>query len=130
MTEDDDLDEAFGAPRGPGISPEDYDLLSLAALAIGCEDVELVDGEQYVNLHFPDGSIIHAWNPKRHSDDALDLAVWLELDIMHRAVGGRRVEVLVAGGRPTNVQVYGDALATTRMAITAAAAQIGKAKNA
>lgn len=125
-----DDDDEYGMPlRAPGdaISAEDMDLLTLAARAIGAVQVEPIEGEQWVNLHFEDGRIVYGWNPLVFSGDALELAVRLELDVMHRVVGGKRVEILPAGGPITKEFDRGDALVTTRRAITRAAADIGKA---
>jgi hypothetical protein len=137
MTDEDfdDLDDLPDEPRGPGISPEDYELLCLAALAIGCEDVEVIEGEQWVNLHFPDRPSIHNWNPKRHGDDALELAVKLNLHISpdFESAGCVTIEwdfgdsTTPAGTLEERSPESGGDLAATRLAITRAAAEIGKA---
>jgi hypothetical protein len=72
-----DNDDEHGMPlrpqRGPGLSSADLELLTLAAHALGAT-VEVVEGEQWVALHFADGTISHGWNPLRHSDDTIDPA--------------------------------------------------------
>ena len=121
----DDLDELPAPPR-VDIPPADLELLELAARALGAVRFEVVDGEGYGNLHFADGTVVYAWNSLVHSDDTFNLAVTLELDIMHRVVGGKRVEILAAGDPITTEFDQGDARATTRRAVTRAAAEIGK----
>jgi hypothetical protein len=122
----DTVDELPDPPRRV-IPAADRELLELAARALGAVRTEEVDGEGYLNLYLEDGSVIYAWNSLVHSDDAFNLAADLELDIMHRVVGGRRVEVLAAGGHLIQEIYEGDRKAATRRAITRAAAKIGKA---
>jgi len=121
----DDLDELPPRPRKE-IPAADRELLELAARALGAVHVEDVDGEEWVNLHFADGSTVFHWNPLVHRDDTLELSVRLEMDIMHRVVGGRRVEVLPPGGPLTQEFYEGDGLPATCRAVTRAAAEIGK----
>jgi hypothetical protein len=104
----------------------DRELLELAARALGAIEVETVEGENWVNLHFADGSTIFNWNPLVHGDDTLNLSVALELDIMHRVVGGRRVEVLPPGGPLTQEFYKGDGMPATCRAVTRAAAEVSK----
>jgi hypothetical protein len=111
-------------PPSNGIPADDLELLTLAARAIGAQ-VEIVEGEDWVNLHFADGKIIYAWNSLRHSSDAFELLVALRLDFVHGldevAVNDQHV-VLV------NYVEYGpDPDADARRAVTRAAAEIGKA---
>lgn len=121
--DDDTVDELPARPRKV-IPAADLELLTLAARAIGAR-FEEVEGEVYGNVHFPDGSTIYAWNSLVHSDDTFNLAADLELDIMHRVVGGRRVETLAAGGQLIQEFYEGDRKAATRRAVTRAAAEIG-----
>lgn len=126
MNLDDDIetvDELPPLPRNT-IPAADRELLELAARALGAR-FEEVDGEGYGNLHFEDGSTIYAWNSLVHSDDTFNLAADLELDIMHRVVGGRRVEVLAAGGSLIQEFYEDDRKAATRRAVTRTAAEIG-----
>jgi len=74
----DDDDELPAAPRGADLSPEDHELLVMAARAFGADFVE-VEGEGYGNLNFPDGSVIPSWNPLLFSGDSFDLGVRLNL---------------------------------------------------
>lgn len=121
---DDDLDELPAPPRR-SLPPEDCALLELAARAIGCVRFEEVEGEEYANLHFADGSVMHAWNPLAFSGDALELAVKLILDVCISSgtvcVGDARCVEWLAEGHLND-----DPLADTRHAITRAAAEIGK----
>lgn len=126
--DDEDTVDELPAPPRKELSDEDFELLHLAACALGADNVEVVDGEGYVNLHFPDGSIVYSWNPLAFSGDSFDLAAELELDVMYRVVGGRRVEVLAAGGPLLQEFYEGDRKAATRRAVTRAAAEVGKAK--
>lgn len=77
-TPSDDDDELPAAPRGADLSPEDHELLVLAARAFGADFVE-VEGEGYGNLNFPDGAVIPSWNPLLFSGDSFDLGVRLDL---------------------------------------------------
>ena len=76
MEEYDDLDELPPRPRKE-IPAADRELLHLAALALDAEHVEDVDGEEWLNLHFADGSTVFHWNPLMHYDDTFVLAVRL-----------------------------------------------------
>lgn len=126
MNLDDDTVDELPAPPRVEIPAADLDLLVLAARALGAR-FEEVDGEGYGNLHFDDGEVVHAWNPKQFSGDSFELAAALELDVMHRVVEGRRIEVLAAG-RPRIKHFYeGDTAAAMRDAVLIAAAEIGRA---
>ena len=113
----DDLDELPAPPR-VDIPAADLALLERAARAIGAVQVEVVDGEGYVNLHFADGPVVHSWNPLMFSGDALDLAVRRRLEIYIREqdthVMGRNSELV-------SEQHGNDAGAATRRAIIRAA---------
>lgn len=125
MDDIEEVDELPAAPRKQ-LDPADFELLVLASRALGAVRVEVVEGEQWVNLHFEDGSTMYGWNPLRHSDDTFNLAADLELDVMHRVVGGRRVEVLAAGGPLIQEFYEGDRKAAIRLAVTRAAGERGK----
>lgn len=128
-SDDDDADGLPVRPHGPGLPEADLQLLELAARAIGAVRVEVVESENWVNLHFEDGSTVFGWNPLLHSDDTFNLAADLELDIMHRVVGRRRVEVLAAGGPLIQEFYEGDRKAATRRAVTRTAAEIERQKS-
>jgi hypothetical protein len=74
------LDDLLERPR-VDISKAHLMLLERAARAIGAVRVEVVDGEGFVNLHFTNGSVVHAWNPLTFNGDALEMAVKLKLSI-------------------------------------------------
>lgn len=76
MTDMFEVDELPAPPR-IDIPEADRELLELAARAMGAVRFEEIDGEGYGNLHFPDGSVNHAWNPLKFEGDAFDLAVRL-----------------------------------------------------
>jgi hypothetical protein len=129
-----DDDDANGMPlllpRGAGLSDADLELLTLAARALGAT-VEVVEGEQWVVLHFADGAIQHGWNSLRHGDDALYLAVDLGLQVIPaaRTMSGEACVAVAgpAGGRLAEEPSTPDARAATRIVVTRAAAEIGKA---
>jgi hypothetical protein len=123
----DDLDELPAPPR-KSIPEADRELLELAARAIGAVRVEDVDGEEWLILHFADGTETHGWNPLRFYGDTFELAVALELDVMHRVVGGKRIEVLPPGGPLTQEFYEGAGVLPACRAVVRAAAEIGKAK--
>jgi len=120
----DDLDELPAPPR-KSIPEADRQLLELAARSIGAVRAEEVDGEEWLILHFSDGTETHGWNPLLFYADTFELAVTLELDIMHRVVGGKRVEVLPAGGPLTQEFYETEPLSATCRAIVRAAAGLG-----
>lgn len=116
----DDLDELPAAPR-VDIPAADLVLLEQAARAIGAVRVEVVDGEGYVNLHFIDGAVMHAWNPLEFSGDAFDLAVRLRLEVYIHEHDTRAV----SGDLASAIEQHGeDAGAATRRAITRVAGEI------
>jgi hypothetical protein len=121
----DDLDELPAPPR-KSIPEADRLLLELAARAIGAVRVEDVDGEEWLILHFADGTETHGWNPLLFYGDTFELAVSLELDIMHRVVGGKRVEVLAPGGPLTQEFYEGPGILPACRAVVRAAAVIGQ----
>jgi hypothetical protein len=123
----DDLDELPAPPRRD-IPDADRELLELAARAIGAVRFEEVEGEQWVNLHFADGSVVYGWNPLVHSDDTLNLAVSISacvvVDNDMRWCG---VHLNGNRGKYDLVEQFeNDAAAATRRAVTRAAAEIGK----
>lgn len=115
----DDLDELPTAPR-VDIPDSDLDLLERAARAIGAVRVEVVDGEGYVNLHFADDSVMHAWNPLLFSGDALDLAIRLRLEIY---IHEHATSAIAANLKLVNEKHGDNASVATRRAITRAAAE-------
>ena len=125
--DDDEIGMPVQPPRGPGLPEADLELLALAAYAFGAVRVESVDGENWLHLHFANGTTAFHWNPLVHGDDALALSVRLKLDVTHRVVGGQRVEVIPAGVSVTVEPYNGDPYAATRRAITRAAAEIAVA---
>ena len=104
----------------------DRELLELAAKAAA---MSLWPGDawrdrpQGIGLLLSDGRSI--WNPLTDDGDAHRLAARLELDVMHRVVGGRRIEVLAAGGPLIKHFYEGNTAAAMRRAIVLAAAEIG-----
>lgn len=71
----------IGWGGNPGLSDVDLELLTLAARALGAVRVEPIEGENWVNLHFADGSTVYNWNPLQHNDDTFSLLVKLGLKI-------------------------------------------------
>lgn len=126
-SDDDDEHGMPLQPRGPGLSAEDLELLTLAARAIGAR-VEPVEGEQWVALHFDDGQVVHGWNSLRHNGDTFELLVRLELHLDF-AMG---MVVAYAGTRSEKqcIERRGDdSSAATRLAVTRAAAEIAKQRS-
>ena len=133
-SDDDGPDGMPLRPLGSVIPEADLELLTLAAKAIGAQ-VEIVEGENWLSLHFADGSVVHAWNSLVHSDDAFELLVKLA-----QREGGAAVLLNSRFGSTGFVDVHTDAhhiapqeymldspSAATRRAVTRAAAEIGKA---
>ena len=104
----------------------DRELLELAAKAAFPGGFEWNGVSQCIEF-IPEGSCYYRkWRPLEDDGDALRLADSLELDILHRVVGGTRVEILPAGG-PLTVEAYVGTsvrLAATRRAIVRAAADM------
>jgi hypothetical protein len=122
----DDLDELPAPPR-VDIPADDLVLLERAARAIGAERVEVVDGEGYVNLHFADESVMHAWNPLLFSGDAFELMAKLQMQVDYFARGHREtghVSVRCGPNILATEPKRGDVAAATRRAVTRAAAKI------
>lgn len=120
--DDDEYGMPLQPPRGPGLSADDLELLTHAARAIGAVRVDVIEGENWVNLQFADGSMAFAWNPLMHSDDMLNLSALLRIDIAW--VGD---SVVFADGHlsePTNA----DPATAARRAVTRAAAEIWRSK--
>jgi hypothetical protein len=125
-----DDDDKHGVPvqpsRGPGIPAADLELLTLAARAIGAVRVETVDGENWLVLHFADGTVVHGWNSMQFSGDAFEMLVRLQ---MHVEAYDDSVEVFFGEGGHVEEGFTGtDPYAATRLAATRAAAEIRKAK--
>jgi hypothetical protein len=66
------------------------------------------------------------WNPLADDGDAMRLAARLELDVLHRVVGGKRVEVLAAGGPLIQEFYEGEPYSATRRAIVRSAAEVAR----
>lgn len=127
LDDDDTVDELPPLPRKT-ISAADRELLELAARALGAVRVEDVDGEEWVNLHFDDGSTVYNWNPLVHSDDTLNLAVSISACVVvDNDMQWCGVHLNGNRGKYDLVEHYeNDAAAATRRAVTRAAAEIGK----
>ena len=113
-------------PRGPGLSADDLELLTLAARALGAK-VEVVEGEQWVVLHFADGAVVYGWNPLMINGDAFELQVQLRMDVR---IGTQNHTVTVGWGAGIGCveEVFDrEDVAAGRRAVTRAAAEIGKA---
>jgi hypothetical protein len=119
---DADQDQLPAPPR-KAIPEADRQLLELAARAIGAVKVEDVEGENWVNLHFADGSVVYAWNSLVHSDDMLNLAAALRIDIDWEGDS-----VVFADGNWSEPTIDNPA-AAARRAVTRAAAEIHKQRS-
>ncbi len=119
----DDLDELPARPHKV-IPAADRELLELAGRALGAVRVEDVEGEQWLNLHFEDGTVAHGWNPLLFYGDTFELAVRLKLYISSEhdqaSVLDQRTHLAC--------ELYGDdPTAATARAVVRAAAEVGKA---
>lgn len=102
---------------------DDRTMLEMAARAAGYVVVRESDDGNALLLE----GVQESWNPLTDDGDALRLSAKLAIDIMHRFVGGQRVEALAPGGRV--IVEYCDAetrQSATRTAIVRAAAAIGQ----
>lgn len=71
------------------------------------------------------------WQPFDDDGDALRLACDLSIDILHRVVGGQRVEAIAPGMPPIIEYCTEDTrAAATRLAVLRAAAAVGERMNA
>lgn len=108
----------------------DRELLELAAKAAGLRVKHVIENmdDQIIGLCVKiDGLPKFDWNPLTDDGDALRLAVKLDLDILFRQVGGKRIEIIPPNSKPTCEEYEIDISAATRRAIVRAAAEIGKA---
>jgi hypothetical protein len=126
-SDDDDEHGMPLRPRNAAISEGDLELLKLAAKAIGADRVDEVEGEEWLNLHFADGSTLWNWNPLVYKDNAFDLLVKLGLHLdfamgMVVAYAGRRYE------KQCIERLEQDESAATCRAVTRAAAEIAVAQ--
>lgn len=127
--DDEDTVDELPAPPRKDIPAADRELLELAARAIGAE-FEEVDGEGYGNLHFPDGSVVHAWNPLQFYGDTFELAVKLGFMEIAFFPSGIEPGVTVNDEGICCHEKYGsNAAAATARAITRAAAELGKQRS-
>lgn len=71
------------------------------------------------------------WQPFDDDGDALRLACALSIDILHRVVGGERVEAIAPGVQPVIEHCTKETrAAATRLAVLRAAATVGERMNA
>lgn len=99
----------------------DRELLELAAKAAGIECKKTPIGFYLLDED-------RNWNPLTDDGDALRLAVQLGLQIVHYSVTSKGPDRVNAGRSGSPIPYGDDPFATTRRAITRAAAEIGKAK--
>ena len=122
LDDDEAVDELPARPRKV-IPAADRELLELAGRALGAVRVEDVEGELWVNLHFADGSVAYAWNSLMHSDDMLNLAALLRIDIAW--LGDSDVLADGSSSEPT----IDDPSNAARRAVTRAAVEIYKQRS-
>ncbi|WP_440966138.1 hypothetical protein ACL58G_07840 [Massilia sp. GER05] len=124
--DDDEHGMPLQPPRGPGLSADDLELLTLAARALGAVRVEVVEGENWVNLYFADQPPAFSWNPLLHGDDTFNLQVQLRMMIeVDTAWSYAWFNYRKQHTQESHVdQTPGDA---TKRAVTRAAAEIGRA---
>jgi hypothetical protein len=100
----------------------DKELLELAAKAAG------IEGAWNHSCQFFMTSSGVMFNPLEYDDEALRLAVKLELDIDRSAVGWVTIHHIPSQRSFRSVSIHQDPYAATRRAIVRAAAEIGKGK--
>ena len=131
--DDDDLVDELPAPPRKSIPEADRELLHLAARAIGAVRVDDVEGEQWLSLHFADGTVTHGWNALLFYSDTFELAVKLELDVLTAGARiGNEIAAMVQDGHATICEVEAraqDPAAATARAVVRAAAEIGKQRS-
>ncbi len=127
MSDDDGPDGMPLRPRTTGLPEADLELLTLAARALGAERVEVVEGEQWVILHFADRTPSFGWNPLRHGDDTFNLAADLNIDVLQSAVN-QEAQAVAPMQRVISVPWADDKRAATRLAVTRSAAEIAVAQ--
>jgi len=124
MNLDDDTVDELPAPPRKDIPAADRELLELAARALGAR-FEEVDGEGYGNLHFEDGSIVHAWNPLQFSGDTFELQVRMKMQV---SVDEEMAVARCAEGF-AGEPVGSDPTASARRAVMRVAAEVGKQRS-
>jgi len=123
----DDLDELPAPPR-KSIPEADRELLKLAARALDAVRIEDVDGEQWLILHFTDGTVMHGWNPLLFYGDTFELAVRLGLQVKPGTYRDEAATAYSPSGVEAKERVHyqQDMLSATARAVVRAAAEIGK----
>ncbi len=121
----DDLDELPAPPR-KSIPAADRELPELAARAIGAVRVEDVDGEQWLILHFADGTETHGWNPLLFYSDTFELAVQLRIKPSWPFTEEAHAEDSYGNVHIEQRVEVGDLNGATARAVVRAAAEIGR----
>lgn len=132
--DDDDLVGELPAPARKSIPEADRELLHLAARAIGAVRVDDIEGEQWLSLHFSDGTVTHGWNALLFYSDTFELQVKLNLHVEVDCETAGCVTIqwdfgdstTAAGVIEERAPEGGDDCAATARAIVRAAAEIGK----
>ena len=116
----------------------DREMLELAARAAGLKEFTEINGRFAVRTRFTGMQDWSPWNPLTDDGDALRLAVKLGLHVMqypiydepkHSAIAKKSARLLddTCVDMCVGIEVYGsDPYAATRLAITRAAAEIGR----
>jgi len=126
LNDDDTVDE-LPARQRQVIPAADRELLELAGRALGAVRVEDVEGENWVDLHFVDGTVLPGWNPLLFYGDTFELQVQLHMTVRADAEEHRSVAAWRDDDRCTeHWDQHTDARAATARAITRAAAEVGK----
>lgn len=122
---DDDTVDELPAPPRKHIPAADRELLELAARAIAVVRVEDVDGEQWLILHFADGTVVHGWNPLLFYGDTFELGARLRIGTDHSKFCVHACDD--HGNDLATEDVASDRVAASARAVVRAAAEIGKA---
>lgn len=102
-------------------------LLELAARAAGYEVCEPFRNVEFRVSIPPSHKESFPWAPHEDDGDSFRLAVALEIDVLHRVVGGKRVEAIAPGGwLKIEYCTKETRAAATRLAVLRAAADVGE----
>jgi len=124
--DDDDLIDELPAPPRKSIPEADRELLHLAARAIGAVRVDDVEGEQWLSLHFGDGTVAHGWNALLFYSDTFELAVQLRIKPSWPFTEEAHADDSYGTVHIEQSDDVGDVKAATARAIVRAAAEIAK----
>lgn len=104
----------------------DRELLELAAKAAGIASPDCINDSGFIYYKDRDCEEWTKWNPLTEDGDALRLMVKLNLDVNVGTKCTRIVSKPLETGIKLTIDHFGDAMASTRIGIVRAAAEIGR----